>query len=76
MKIIKTVFFTICLALMNVAIVFAQQLPEPSDEPLDPPDTPPPGRVPIDDHIVLILILAIVLGCIMIYKHKIKKASM
>ncbi|MCC9062061.1 hypothetical protein [Flavobacterium piscisymbiosum] len=77
MKIIKTVFFTICLALMNVAIVFAQQLPpEPGDEPLDPPDTPPYGRVPIDDHIVLMLILAIVLGGIMIYKHKIKKASM
>lgn len=71
MKIIKTVFFTICLIVFNVCSVVAQggTLPPPND-------SEDPDIVPIDGHIVLMLILAIVLGGIMIYRHKIKKASM
>jgi len=74
MKEIKNAFFAICLIVLNVLSVFA------ADEPLPEPNPGPPAtpneELPINDHIVLMLILAIVLGGIMIYRHKIKKASM
>ena len=70
MKIIRTVFFTICLTLMNVYSVFSQE-----DPPEIPPPTPPNGRVPIDDHLMLLIIAGVLLGITLIYRDKIKKAS-
>ncbi|MFH6993228.1 hypothetical protein [Flavobacterium sp. FlaQc-48] len=69
MKIIKTVFFTICLTVLNVVSVFAQILPPPDDG--EDPDI-----VPIDNYVVLLIIAGMILGMTIIYKNKIKKASM
>lgn len=78
MKGIKATFFTICLVIFNVASVIAQdepiEMPEPGGG--GTPGAPPNDPLPIDDHVVSLLILGIVLGGIMIYKNKIKKASM
>ncbi|WP_428231070.1 hypothetical protein [Flavobacterium sp.] len=72
MKIIKTVFFTICLVLLNVLSVLAQPgtLPPPPDDPNDP------DIVPIDNYVVLLILAGLILGMMIIYKNKIKKASM
>lgn len=72
MKIIKTVFFTICLTLLNVFSVFSQEEPEPPN----PPQQPPGGNVvPIDTHLMFLIIAGVMLGITMIYRNKIKKAS-
>lgn len=69
MKRIKTVFFTVCLTLMSGFSALAQKPPPPPDDPNDP------DIVPIDDHLVFLVIVAIVLGITIIYRNKIKKAS-
>jgi len=75
MKGIKTVFFAFCLVIFNVASVIAQgepiEVPEPGT-----PGGPPNDELPINDHIILLLILTIVFGIAVVYKNKIKKASM
>jgi hypothetical protein len=71
MKIIKTVFFTFCLTLLSGFSALAQiKPPPPPDDPLDP------DIVPIDDNLFFLAILAVVLGITIIYRNKIKKASM
>jgi hypothetical protein len=55
---------------MNVYSVFSQE-----DPPEIPPPTPPNGRVPIDDHLMLLIIVGVLLGITLIYRDKIKKAS-
>lgn len=73
MKEIKTAFFAICLVLLNVSVVMAQQ-----DEELPLPGTPsgPPGDAPIDTYILYLIMIGVILGMTVIYKNKIKKASM
>lgn len=70
MKIIKTVFFTFCLTLLSGFSALAQFIPPPPDDGNDP------DIVPIDDHLLFLAIFAVVLGITMIYRNKIKKASM
>lgn len=70
MKKIKTIFLTFFLALVNVSHVFA-----------DPPGTPgnlPPTHpnLPIDQGLVYLSIAGLILGASVIYRNKIKKASM
>lgn len=67
MKVIKTVFFTFFLILINVYSVLATPEPDPG-----PPE--PPGG-PIDSYLLVLIIAALVLGMVVIYKNKIKKAS-
>lgn len=69
MKTIKTVFFTVCLTLISGLSALAQSIPPPPDDPNDP------DIVPIDDHLVFLAIVAVVLGITIIYRNKIKKAS-
>lgn len=73
MKIIKTGFFTICLILINFVNVFAQG--EEMPEPTGPPEQPPNYRVPIDDHLMFLIIAGVILGITLIYRNKIRKAS-
>ena len=69
MKIIKTVFFTICLTLFSAITALAQSIPPPPDDPDDP------DILPIDDHLMLLLAAGMILGIVFIYRNKIKKAS-
>lgn len=55
-KLIIVVFFASCLG------VIAQTPP--------PPTTPPPPGLPLDDGIVLLLVLALVLGVFKIYQYR------
>ncbi|MNF96629.1 hypothetical protein D3C87_1802360 [compost metagenome] len=71
MKVIKTVYFTFFLTLINVCSVFAD--PPALDDPTDPPLEPPGG--PIDSYLLILIIAALMLGMVVIYKNKIKKAS-
>ncbi|KQX15041.1 hypothetical protein [Flavobacterium sp. Root420] len=70
MKVIKTVFFTFFLILINVCSAFAEDLPDP----LDPGPVEPPGG-PIDSNLLVLIIAALLLGMVVIYKNKIKRAS-
>ncbi|MCC9017445.1 MULTISPECIES: hypothetical protein [Flavobacterium] len=75
MKTIKTVFFTVCLTLLSGFSALAQVTP-PAPGPVVPPDDPyDPDIVPIDNHLVFLAIVAVVLGIAIIYRNKIKKAS-
>ncbi|PTT04045.1 hypothetical protein DBR27_09835 [Flavobacterium sp. HMWF030] len=81
MKRLNTAFFMFCLALISFTSVSAQETPHPNaptattddDEPviMDPPDE----TLPIDNHIVFLVASAVVLGGVVIYRNKIKKAS-
>jgi len=75
MKGIKAVFFTICLVVFNFSSVLAEvRPPAPMAIPAGGP-AGPPGDAPIDSHIVLLVIIAIVFGITIVYRDKIKKAS-
>lgn len=69
MKKIKTILLTFFLALVNVSYVFA-------DDPGTPGNRAPgdPGA-PIDQGIVYLIIGGLILGASVIYRNKIKKAS-
>ena len=66
MKIVKTIFFTFFLILINVNRVFSAP-----GEPGDPGPTEPPGG-PIDSYLLILIIAALVLGMVVIYRNKIK----
>ena len=69
MKVIKTVFFTFFLILINVYSAFATPEPDPGDPPLEPPGSP------IDSYLLVLIIAALLLGMVVIYRNKIKRAS-
>ncbi|MFB3390016.1 hypothetical protein [Flavobacterium sp. LAR06] len=81
MKINKTIFFAFFLVVINISAVFAE------DNPLPPPQQaskksggatnraePLPG-MPINQDLVYLVVAGLALGVVMIYKDKIKKAS-
>ena len=71
MERLKTVFFVFILILIGFSTVFAQ------GSGFNPPiDKPPDEELPIDNHIMFLVVLAVVLGIIIIYRNRIKKASM
>jgi hypothetical protein len=84
MKIIKTVFFVCALLLMNTNGVVANnppvQLPNPTAKSSGgaianaAPGEEPPGG-PIDENLLFLTISALLLGSVVIYKNKLKKAS-
>ena len=74
MKINKTIFFAFFSTLLCVFDVLAQTTPgEPCPNPGDCPPNKP--DMSIDQNVVYLMSAALVLGFIMIYKYKIKKAS-
>ena len=70
MKINKTIFFAFFWTLISVSNVMAT--PEPCPSGNCPPNRP---DMPIDQNIVYLMVAALVLGFVMIYKGIIKKAS-
>ena len=82
MKKIKIFFFVCFLILSNISVVFAapQTMPLPqtnsvSTTDAEDPTDPPPGVAPIDDNLLFLTIAALGLGSVVIYRNKIKKAS-
>lgn len=83
MKRIRIVFLLFFVVLVSISSIKAEvHPPSPQnaqfDEGEDPNTPPPPGAFPgpIDENIVLLLIAGLVLGATVVYKNKIKKASM
>jgi hypothetical protein len=84
MKKIKTILLTFFLALVNVSTVLAGNPPPPqqasaqkSANTLDADDDPPTHpNLPIDQDLIYLAIGGLILGATVIYKNKIKKASM
>ena len=73
MKINKTIFFAFFWILLSVSDVMADTPGEPCTDPGNcPPNRP---DMPIDQNVVYLMGAAFVLGVVMIYKNKIKKAS-
>lgn len=71
MKKLQAPFLLIALVLLNVSVAFAQT---------DPPDPDSPGvpvnpGLPINENIVFLMIAGVALGITVLYKNKIKKAS-
>ena len=80
MKIYKTIFFAFLLTLINVSDVFSETVGPPHPEvssqtTVETNDINLPVGMPIDQHIVFLLIGAITLGIVVIHNDKIKKAS-
>jgi len=85
MKEIRIVFLLFFIVLVSISSVKAEVHPpspqnaraqmNAEDEPDGPP---PPGPVagPIDENIALLLIAGLILGTTIVYRNKIKKASM
>ena len=83
MKINKTIFFAFFLVVVNISAVFAEDNPLPQ-----PPEQASktargggstnrqqlPG-MPIDQDLIYLVVAGLALGIVMIYKDKIKKAS-
>ena len=80
MKRIRIVFLLFFVVLVSISSVRAEVHPpspvnaQAADE--DPIPFPDPVPGPIDENIVLLLIAGLVLGATVVYKNKIKKASM
>lgn len=68
MKIIANKFFINLICLLGVSVVFAGPTP-PSPNHKKPP--PPPG-LPIDGNLYIIVLLAILFGIYIIYRHNLK----
>ena len=69
MKVIKTVFFTVFLIFINIYTVLADPPEDPGGGPVEPPGGP------IDGNLLVLIIAALLLGMVVIYRNKIKKAS-
>lgn len=66
MKTIANKLVLVMFYLLGIITTFAQTPPQP-----DGPDPPPPGE-PIDEHIFILILLGILLGIYIIYRHKLK----
>lgn len=83
MKINKTIFFAIFLVVINISAVFAEDNPLP--QPPQQTSKTSRGGVarsgenlpggPIDESLVYLVVAGIALGIVILYKDKIKKAS-
>lgn len=63
----KISFFSICLLLINVFYVAAEEaLPEPEEPPIGPPEL----KVPIDSHLIWLVIAGVILGIVILYRNK------
>ncbi|MBF4493722.1 hypothetical protein IRZ83_16280 [Flavobacterium sp. JLP] len=69
MKINKTIFLAFCLVIANVSNVLSQAPPDPR------PD-PPGQETPLDTNLLILLAAGLIFGTVVIYKNKMKKASM
>jgi hypothetical protein len=83
MKRIRIVFLLFFVVLVSISSVKAEvHPPSPqnarSANMLGDEDGPPPPdfEMPIDTNIVFLLVAGLVLGTTVVYRHKIKKASM
>ena len=82
MKRIRIVFLLFFIVLVSISSVKAEVHPPspenaktaevPGDE--EPP-LPPYPNVPIDENIIFLMIAGLILGTAVVYKNKIKKAS-
>lgn len=70
MKKLQAPFLLIALVLLNVSVAFAQDPPDP-----DSPGVPVTPGIPINENIVFLSIAGVALGITVLYKNKIKKAS-
>ena len=61
----KLIFVTVCL--LGVAIAFAEPKPPPPNY-----KGPSPPGLPIDENISVLIIMAILLGIYIIYRHQLK----
>jgi hypothetical protein len=82
MKGIRVIFLVFFIVLVSITSVKAEvHPPNPQNaiatdiEEGDAPPNPDPVHVPIDENIVLLLIAGLFLGTTVVYKNKIKKAS-
>lgn len=69
MKTVANKLIFVILYLFGIITTFAQGPPEPDGPGGQPP--PPPGE-PIDEHIFILILLGILLGIYIIYRHKLK----
>jgi hypothetical protein len=86
MKRVRIVFLLFFIVLVSISSVKAEVHPpnpeiarnalEDNDCDGCPPPTPDPFGVPINENIVFLLIAGLVLGTTVVYRHKMKKASM
>ena len=67
------------MTLFGFTAVIAQEDPHPSaptsTDDLPPIQLPPDEELPIDNHIMFLVASAVALGVVVIYRNKIKKAS-
>ena len=68
MKIITNKLFIITICLFGIFNTFAAPHPPPPNGKKPPP---PPG-LPIDDNLFILLIIAVLFGIYIIYKHQLK----
>lgn len=70
MKIFKSIFIITVLFMLGVFNAIAADPPVPS--PMGRRKPPPPPGLPIDEHIFILLILAVLFGIYIIYSFRIK----
>lgn len=77
MKINKAIFLAFFLVVINVSGVFAEDnpLPKPEESQMNTTADPNFPEMPINQNIVYLMGAALVLGFVMIYRNKIKRAS-
>jgi hypothetical protein len=74
MKTIINKFFILIAYLLGIAGVFAAPNPPPPNGRNQGPPPPPPG-LPIDEYNTVLLVLALLFGMYVVYKHTLKNCS-
>lgn len=71
----KTVSFriTILCLFLNAMVYSAPPPPPPPPAPTDGP--PPPLGFPIDENIMVVVVLAVIFGLYIVYKHHLKQKT-
>ncbi|WP_426095191.1 hypothetical protein [Flavobacterium sp. DSR2-3-3] len=73
MKFFKIVFFSLMIFVIGISNAFAANQAPPS--PFGRRRPPPPPGLPIDENILILMLIALLLGIYIIYSFKLKQKT-
>jgi hypothetical protein len=77
MKVVSDKFFLLLVFLLGTMYAFAGNADgPPAPSPTGKKKPPPPPGLPIDENIMILVVIAILFGMYIIYKHSVKRKDL